>query len=1176
MQLASVLSRTGLFLCSAMSIWSQSNPQMLFTPGAISTVTTTNHGLNGIALDNHGSLYIADPSTCIVEKLNLATKATVTVAGTDLCATTGSGSGDGGPAVSAQLSDPGDIILDGAGNIYIAQPNSVREVSAATGIITTVAGNGTAGPDSGDGGPATAATLSNPGGLAVDPSGNLYIAEAYDLSANNPGGRVRRVDATSKIITTFAGTGTSGFSGANGPAIDAQLGSAAGIVIDATGRNLYIADPVDFVVWHVNLTTGIISVYAGTGTQSGYAGDGGPAINAQLIGVEALALDSIGDLYLFDGLRIRVVNPAGVIETVAGNGSQTVAPDGSLANATGFSLLFNGPGVLAIDSSGNLFTLNVAYESIPPNIHSVITASQIVEVAQSTTYITFPEAVPGLTKSSQSLLLRNTGSAPLTFSSPISISGSNASDFTQTDTCGSNLASGAYCSVTVTFAPLALGLRKANVVISDNAPGSPQVVPLTGPGSSEVEGIHIDIPGAQSSPYLGVANFFGWSIDNVAPVARVEISVDGAPVGTAFYGTNRVDVCIVYPNQVGCPNVGWSFQLDTTRFASGTHTLGAMLMSSTGAHRTASSPFSVGNWTGNNPTRINVDVPNTSTPYAGVVGFGGWAINPTSPITTITLSVDGAPVAATASYGGSRPDVCTVFQNSPGCPNVGWNASVDTAMLADGAHMLAVTATPASGSSTTVTASFTVANNTPANPTKLSIDLPNSPNQVLSGMTHIAGWAFNQNNPVGVSVYVDGNYALGATYGFARPDVCAIFSSPAGCPNVGWNGLLDTTKLANGSHVLQVFAQASGSQEANATATIPFTVANSTANNPTRIFIDVPVGQSAVVSGTLAAAGWAINDHAAISQVTIYVDGTSYGTAQYGSSRPDVCIVYSGRPGCPDVGWSMNIDTTQLSNGRHMLTASASTANGGAAIVSSPFTVANWTDTGNPVRLSIDIPSSSAATLSGASAALGGWAIDNQALITGVTISVDGVLNGNAAYGGNRPDVCAAFPNQPNCPNVGWNYVINTTLLPDGMHSLDVTALAADGQSYTTSSPFKVANVTSSNPILIGIDVPNAASGNFGNTVAFGGWAIDSNAAIRTVYVYVDGVFAGTAAYGGARNDVCSAFPGRSGCPNVGWNFLLDTTAYSVGAHSLQVTAIATNGQTETMGASFNISNYVL
>lgn len=713
----------------------------------------------------------------------------------------------------------------------------------------------------------------------------------------------------------------------------------------------------------------------------------------------------------------------------------------------------------------------------------------------------------------------------------------------------------------------ALAIGAQTTLFAAFSPGTPPP-----PSVAEAMRTFIDNPASPSSPFVGLATFSGWAIDDISAIMAITVSVDGAPVGTAAYGGNRPDVCTAYPNQVGCPNVGWSFQLDTTRIPSGIHTLEVTATSATGGHRTVNCSFSVANWTANNPTLIFVDVPNANAPYMGVVTFGGWAINAQSPISAVEISVDGAPLPPSA-YGGNRPDVCAVFQNALGCPNVGWTASVDTTKFADGAHILAVTARPVSGASTTVTVSFAVMNNTPANPTKVWIDAPSSPNEALTGTVQIAGWAFSRNDPATVTIYVDGIGVSGTPSVSARPDVCAVYSNPTGCPNVGWSYVLDTTKLANGSHILQVVAQLDGSEGANATAAIPFSVVNSTSDNPTTIFIDVPGGQTSIMSGTLVAAGWAVNDNNPISQVTVYVDGLSFGVINYGLSRPDVCNVYLGRPGCPNVGWHVEIDTTQLANGAHRFTAIASTADGESAVASSTFKVDNWTGSGNPVTVNIDTPGSSSAALAGPSVMLGGWAIDSQALIAAVIIGIDGVPFGSANYGVNRLDVCAVYPNQPNCPYVGWNYPLNTTLLADGTHTLDVTVLTVDGQNYTTSSSFSVANLTGSNPIRMIIDVPNAASTSFGGMAAFAGWAIDDNAPIGSVNVYVDGLLAGAASYGGVRTDVCNVFPARPGCPDVGWSFLLDTTAYADGAHMLQVTALAADGQAETRNTPFAISN---
>ena len=217
-----------------------------------------------MAVDASGNLYIADTGNNRIRKVS-ATGIITTVAGNGSAGY----SGDGGPATSAQLDGPEGVAVDGSGNLYIADTcnNRIRKVSA-TGIITTVAGNGSAGY-SGDGGPATSAQLSLPAGVAVDGSGNLYIAD----SGNN---RIRKVSATG-IITTVAGNGSPGYSGDGGPATSAQLNQPAGVAVDASG-NLYIADSSNNRIRKVS-ATGIITTVAGNGFD-GYSGDGGPATSA--------------------------------------------------------------------------------------------------------------------------------------------------------------------------------------------------------------------------------------------------------------------------------------------------------------------------------------------------------------------------------------------------------------------------------------------------------------------------------------------------------------------------------------------------------------------------------------------------------------------------------------------------------------------------------------------------------------------------------------------------------------------------------------------------------------------------------------------------------------------------------------------------------------------------------
>jgi NHL repeat len=199
-------------------------------------------------------------------------------------------SGDSGPAASAELNTPYGVTIDSAGNLYIADTanNRIREVAPGTGVITTVAGNGTAGY-SGDSGPATSAELHSPAGIALDTAGNLYIADQ--------GNDVIRKVSASGTITTVAGNNAVGYSGDNGLATNATLYAPAGVFVDSAG-NLYIADEGNNRIREVN-PSGIITTIAGTGAP-GYSGDNGPATSATLKQPSAVVEGSGGNLYIAD------------------------------------------------------------------------------------------------------------------------------------------------------------------------------------------------------------------------------------------------------------------------------------------------------------------------------------------------------------------------------------------------------------------------------------------------------------------------------------------------------------------------------------------------------------------------------------------------------------------------------------------------------------------------------------------------------------------------------------------------------------------------------------------------------------------------------------------------------------------------------------------------------------
>jgi len=291
----------------------------------------------GVAVDAVGNLYIADTSNHRIRKVDTSGMIT-TVAGNG----TEGFSGDGGPATSATLNTPIGVAVDTAGNLYIADAfnNRVRKVNAK-GVIATVAGNGDA-RFSGDRVAATSASLSAPFGVAVDTAGNVYIAD----TSNH---RVRKVD-TSGMITTVAGNRTESFFGDGGAATLASLNFPTGVTVDRAD-NLFITDQSNHRIRKVN-AAGVITTVAGNGN-AGFSGDHAAATSASLNLPVGTAVDAAGTLYIADtsNHRIRKVGADGMVTTVAGNGIGGFSGDGSAASRA----TLNSPGGVAVDPAGNLY-----------------------------------------------------------------------------------------------------------------------------------------------------------------------------------------------------------------------------------------------------------------------------------------------------------------------------------------------------------------------------------------------------------------------------------------------------------------------------------------------------------------------------------------------------------------------------------------------------------------------------------------------------------------------------------------------------------------------------------------------------------------------------------------------------------------------------------------------------
>ncbi len=319
----------------------------------------------GVVIDAAGNVYISDGSNNRIRKVNTS----------GVISTIGGGEGNGNPA-TAISAGPVGVVVDGSGNMYVADADNNRIFKInGSGVTSTVAGNGTPGY-SGDGSAASAGQLAAPSGIAIDGSGNVYIADQY----NNV---VRKVTALSGLISTIAGNGTAGYVADGGAATATEINFPSGVAVDGSG-NVYIADQGNNRIRKVN-GSGIISTIAGTGT-GGYTSDGISAVSSEINSPSSITLDGSGNIYIADTYnnRVRKVNGSGIISTIAGNGTAGYTGDGFAATTAEIDSAVD----VTVDASGNVYIAdannNVIRKVTPASIISTLAAAMASALSAET------------------------------------------------------------------------------------------------------------------------------------------------------------------------------------------------------------------------------------------------------------------------------------------------------------------------------------------------------------------------------------------------------------------------------------------------------------------------------------------------------------------------------------------------------------------------------------------------------------------------------------------------------------------------------------------------------------------------------------------------------------------------------------------------------------------------
>ena len=707
--------------------------------------------LSGEALDAAGNLYIADFGANRIRKVEASTGIITTVAGNGQQGY----SGDGGPATNAELRDPWGIASDAAGNLYIADSanSRVRKVDVSTGIITTVAGNGSGSGYIGDGGPATSAVVGSPIGVTVDTAGNLYIADWWTDT-------IRKVDASTGIITKVAGGGYPAFSGDGGPATSAGINSPYNLAVDTIG-NLYIADTSNLRVRKVDAATGIITTVAGNGNPGDSSGDGGPSSDAGIGQPVGLALDASNNLYITSGGgedRIRRVDAeTGIITTVAGSGFGGPNGNGGLAIDAGLGEIVD----VALDDKGNLY-IEDTYDS-----DTTLNQVRIVRPAASTLIVT----TTTLSASATTLIYGQT----LTLTATVTpASGDTPTGMVTFLSGGTSLGSGTLNSSGVAQLSItpAVGSYSITAIYggsaTDNSSVSSPSIAVTVNGIATSTSLNASATSLKAGQLLTLTATVN-PASGATPTGTVTFYNGATSLGSGTLNGSGVAAVTITP-AVGSYSITASYggsATDNSSVSSPPSSVAVNVISTTTSLSAVPTSLTVSQWLTLTATvtLASGGVPSgTVTFYNGTASLGSGTLSD-SGVATLTITPAVGSYSITASYGGSMNDAASVS------PSI-----AVTVMAASTTTSLTASPNPAPfGAAVTFTATVSAGSLTPAG----SVSFYDGTN-LLTTEALASGAATYTTSALNVGTHtITAAYAVTANFMASTSPAVAVVISPA-------------------------------------------------------------------------------------------------------------------------------------------------------------------------------------------------------------------------------------------------------------------------------------------------------------------------------------------------------------------------------------------------------------